>query len=138
MLNRLALFAVVIGATMTLGYPTAAHHATSSIFRQLEEKSLTGTLVKFTNVNPHAYFYFDVKDPAGGVKSWSFEGPGPGGLRRAGIKIKDDIIPGNAYTFWFAPSRDGTNTGLLRAVLLNGKKIPLTEGYQPDDKSQRQ
>ena len=42
-------------------------------------------------------------------------------LRRLGLRVREDLKPGTVVTYIFTPSRDGSNTGLLTALILDGK-----------------
>jgi hypothetical protein len=42
-----------------------------------------------------------------------------------GLLIRQDLKPGSSMTYIFSPSRDGSNTGLLKAVIIGGKTYRL-------------
>ena len=46
-------------------------------------------------------------------------------MRAAGISMKEDVKIGQSYKFQIAPSRNGSNTGLLLGIEINGKPIRL-------------
>ena len=82
-------------------------------------------LTRLDNINPHAYWHFDIKGADGKVENWNIESVAPNALRAAGISMKDDIKIGTSYKFQIAPSRNGSNTGLLLVLEVNGKTIRL-------------
>jgi Family of unknown function (DUF6152) len=51
-----------------------------------------GTVTKMEWMNPHVYYYVDVKDAAGKVTNYAVEGGTPNGLRRQGWG-KDSYSP---------------------------------------------
>jgi hypothetical protein len=81
-----------------------------------------GTVTKIEWMNPHTYFYIDVKDESGKVVNWAFEMGSPNALMRQGwtrnsMKIGDQIT----VEGWLA--KDGTKTANAKSVLLGGKRL---------------
>ena len=70
--------------------PALAHHSFSAEFDAEHITTLNGTLIKVEWINPHAYWYVDVKDDKGQVQHWSLEGYPPSELRLA--KINRDMV----------------------------------------------
>ena len=129
----------ILGAAglMALGLATAAsaHHAVNAQFDIDKEGTITGALAKLDNVQPHSFWYFLVKKPDGTVAKYSLEGPSPGNLRRSGLKMKEDMTVGKTFTVFYNTSRDGSNTGYVRGVMVNGKRVNLQADYTtPDSK----
>jgi Family of unknown function (DUF6152) len=118
-------FFVGLAAIAAIAMPTQAHHAVNAQFDLSRLVPLTGTLARLDNLNPHAYWRFDVKAANGSVQRWNLESLAPAGLRRAGIMLKQDIKVGQSYTMKIAPSRNGTPSGLLLVINLKGKDIRL-------------
>src|ERR1700744_6475899 len=108
--------------------PAAAHHAVNAQFNPDAESSFTGTLKVFENRQPHCYWTFLQEKTS---KEWKFEGQSPATLRRAGIRLKDDIVVGKVYTIYYRPSRDGSNIGNLQAIVINGKRLNTALEYEP-------
>jgi hypothetical protein len=102
-----------------------AHHAINAQFDVTKLVDKEGVLTKLDNINPHAYWHFDIKGPDGKVENWNIESVAPNALRAAGISMKTDIKIGATYKFKIAPSRNGSNTGLLLGIEVNGKQIRL-------------
>jgi len=123
-------FAIAMALTGLVGVsfatPSAAHHAVNAQFDVTNLVSKTGVLTGLDNLNPHAYWHFDIKGPNGKVEKWNIESVAPNALRRAGIRMKDDVKVGQTYSFQMAPSRNGTRTGLLIVFTVGGKSVRLT------------
>src|SRR5919202_4347738 len=80
--------AAVLVAVVALGAgarSVAAHHSFAAEFDANKPLKLTGTVTKVEWMNPHAWFYLDVKDESGTVANWGFELGSPNGLMRAGL-----------------------------------------------------
>ena len=65
--------------------PVFGHHSETAEFDQNNPVKLTGTIVKVEWLNPHVWFYVDVKDDSGKVTTWGFSNAPPGALMRRGI-----------------------------------------------------
>lgn len=125
-MRPLAVAGALFGAGLLLtATPVLAHHAVNSQFDVGKTVPMTGTLVKLDNINPHAYWHFAVKNAGGSVENWTIESLAPGALRRAGVMLKEDIRPGDTYSFTIAPPRQKANNGLMTSITVNGKTIPL-------------
>ena len=95
--------------------PAFAHHSEAAEFDQNRPVKLTGTIVKVEWLNPHVWFYVDVKDEQGGVTTWGFSAAPPGALMRRGI-TKDALVIGAVVNVEGSRARDGSNNASGRSV----------------------
>jgi len=108
-MRKLAL--AVSFALLSYALPAMAHHAFASVFDHNRYTTITGTLAKIEWINPHAYFYVDVKDSKGKVETWALESFSPGTLRKAGFIRKDMVARiGQPMKISLFRARDNTKT----------------------------
>ena len=114
-------FAVVAaGALMLLAsVPAIAHHSFAAEFDATKPVKLTGTVTKIEWMNPHAYFYIDVKEADGKVTNWGMEMGSPNGLMRQGWS-RNSMKIGQEVTVEGSRAKDGSNIGNARSVTLTG------------------
>ena len=118
MKTRLAV--VAAGALFLLtAVPAIAHHSFAAEFDASKPVKLTGTVTKIEWMNPHAYFYIDVKDEAGKVTNWGMEMGSPNGLMRQGWS-RNSMKIGDEVTVEGSRAKDGSNIGNARSVVLTG------------------
>ena len=67
------------------GPPVVAHHSETAEYDSTKPVKVTGTITKVEWLNPHVWFYVDVKDDSGKVTTWGFSNAPPGALMRRGI-----------------------------------------------------
>ena len=108
----LPLSAVV--ALITIA-PAFGHHSETAEFDQNHPVKVTGTIVKVEWLNPHVWFYVDVKDEQGKVTTWGFSAAPPGALMRRGI-TKDALVIGAVVNVEGSRARDGSNNASGRSV----------------------
>ncbi len=117
-----AAFALVLGAAILPGQPTAlAHHAVQGQFDVEKTVTVDAVLTRIELVNPHPQVYFDVKDPKGAVRNWRVEAPAIAALRRMGLlRI---LKVGTSYKVEYSPARNGEPIALMRAIVTaDGKR----------------
>lgn len=104
--------------------PVVAHHSFGVAFDAEKTVTLTGTITKIEWTNPHTHLYADVKDDAGRVVSWKFEGYPPPVLSRTGWKRDVTVKVGDTITMFGYRARDGSAFAHLREVTLaDGKRL---------------
>ncbi|MBZ5643248.1 MAG: hypothetical protein LAO19_10840 [Acidobacteriia bacterium] len=115
--------------------PVMAHHGFAVEFDQNKPITLAGVVTKMEFMNPHIYFYVDVKSKDGKVTNWSFEGGPPNVLYRQGWR-KDTVKPGDTVTVKGFRAKDGTNLASCTSVTFPdgrevsaGPKLGSSGGY---------
>ena len=119
---------VVVGVLVALivcigGPPASAHHSFAAEYDSKQPVKITGAVTKVEWMNPHIYFYVDVKDDSNRVTNWAIEGGAPSMLYRNGWRI-DSLKVGDKVTIdgWLA--KDGSNLANMRTVTLaDGKTV---------------
>ena len=108
----------------------SAHHALQAQFDTEDVLSLEGTLSRIEWINPHAYFWFDVKDASGATTQWGAETVGPNALRTAGfLRGPASFRVGETYTFEGFAARDGGDRIFTTAIAFDdGRKIQIWIG----------
>ncbi len=112
--------------------PALAHHTIAAEFDTRDTVTLTGVFTKIDWINPHIYFYIDVKDDTGAVTKWAMESYPTGFFHRAGI-TRDLFKIGDTVTVVLYRPKDGTRyLGYLKQMTLpDGRKIEFDNGRPP-------
>ena len=124
------LASATVVAALIATTPAFGHHSANAEFDTQKEMTITGVLTKLENVNPHSWWYIEVKTPDGKVTPWRLESNSPAGLIRLGVKVKTEVKVGQTYSFRISPAwKDpaGEKLGWMRAFTMNGKEYVLTE-----------
>jgi hypothetical protein len=115
---------IIFAACLSVGAAgiALAHHSFAAEFDGSKPIRIEGTLSKLEWMNPHSYFYIDVKDDKGNVVTWGCEGANPGvlsrrGINKSGIKLGDKLIV-DGYA-----AKDGSHLMNARRIYVNGKMI---------------
>lgn len=115
--------AVVVGIVGLAPWRVTAHHSFAAEYDRDKPITLVGAVTKIEWMNPHVYFYLDVKDAAGTVANWAIEGGAPTSLYRAGWR-KDSLKVGDALTIHGYLARDGSKLANMRnAVFPDGREV---------------
>ena len=120
--------------------PLWAHHSFAAEYDSKKPIDFKGTVTKVEWMNPHIYYYVDVKAKDGTVINYAVEGGTPNSLRRQGWG-KDSLRVGDNVTVSGFMAKNGSNHVNGRSVLLpDGKRVfggssddggPGAEGYKP-------
>src|SRR6202789_3136984 len=104
--------------------PLSAHHSFSAEYDSKKAVELKGIVTKVEWMNPHVYFYLDVKDDGGNIINWALEMGPPNGLERSGwtrntMKVGDEVIVEGTL------AKDGAKQANARSVTntATGKKL---------------
>ena len=116
LMTRIVLLLVAGLSLAIAGRPVSAHHSETAEFDSTKPVKVTGTITKVEWLNPHVWFYVDVKDPTGKVTTWGFSNAPPGALMRRGI-MKDALKIGAEVTVEGVRARDGSNNASGRRVI---------------------
>ena len=115
----LAAVAIVAGAT----HAAQAHHSFAAEYDDQKPLKITGTLTKVEWMNPHIWYYVDVKNPNGSVTTWAISGGAPGQLMRRGI-TKDLLVLGSEVNVEGFKAKDGSNNGFgQRVTYQDGRNV---------------
>ena len=121
---RRLVFLLMLGCGIFAARLAAAHHSFAAVFDGDKPVTMTGQVTDVEWTNPHFHFSIDVKDPAGAVTRWRFEGYPPNMLVRQGWKRDETLTPGATVTVEGWASRDDATLGAVRWVTFaDGKKL---------------
>ena len=123
---RLLLLVFAVAASNA---PLLAHHSFSAEFDNSKPITVKGTLTKVDWMNPHIWFYVDVKNADGSTTKWAFSGGAPGQLMRRGIR-KEQLVIGSEVNVEGFRAKDGTNTGFGSRVTYEDGRNVFTAGQQ--------
>jgi hypothetical protein len=106
----------------TIESPLVAHHSFAAQYDRNKPVTLTGSVTRIEWMNPHVYFYMDVKESSG-TAHWAIEAGAPNTLYRAGWR-KDSIKVGETVTVQGHLARDGTKLANMQtATLADGRQV---------------
>ena len=128
MVAKFRLVLLVPVAFLLLSQPAKAHHSFTAEFDGTTTVTLKGVLTKVAWVNPHTYFYVDVKDDKGEVTTWALECQPTGFMHRGGLS-RDMFTEGSEVTVTAFRAKDGTkNLGYLKDMTFaDGHKVVISQ-----------
>jgi hypothetical protein len=115
-MTRTLLLLVALFILGMAGRPLVAHHSEAAEYDSNKPVKVTGVITKVEWLNPHVWFYVDVKDEGGKVTTWGFSNAPPGALLRRGI-TKEALKVGAEVTVEGARAKDGSNNASGRRVI---------------------
>jgi Family of unknown function (DUF6152) len=121
-LRALAILGVI--GVLPAAAPLLAHHSFAAEYDAKKPFEMKGTITKVDWMNPHVYFYLDVKDESGKTANWAFEMGPPRLLERGGWK-KNTMKEGDEVIVSGTLAKDGGKHGNARSVTLSttGQKL---------------
>ena len=110
-------------ALLALTAPLLAHHSFAAEFDSNQTLKLTGVVTKVEWMNPHTYFYVDIKDQGTGkIVNWACEMGSPNGLTHQGW-TRNTLKVGMVVSVDGTRAKDGSNKANARSVTVDGKKL---------------
>ena len=110
-------------ATSSAASPLFAHHSVSAEFDGRQRIILSGTITKVVWLNPHAFFFVDVKDPkTGEVANWTCELGSPNMLAALGW-TRSTLRVGMNVSVTGIRARDGSRKVNARNIVADGNRI---------------
>ena len=121
---RATLAVLVVGVGLLLSVaPVRAHHAFAATFDNTKPIVLQGVVTKVQLINPHSWFWLDVKQPDGTVINWGFEGGSPNSLIRHGV-TKETLPIGTEIVVNGYQAKSGENKGVgVNMTFPDGRKL---------------
>lgn len=100
--------------------PLMAHHSFAAEYDSKQPIKITGAVTKVEWLNPHVYYYVDVKGGDGKLVNFAVEGGTPNQLYRQGWR-KNSLRIGDVITVNGFKAKDGSNH-------LSGRLVTLSDG----------
>ena len=98
-----------------LGLPAWAHHSHVN-YDLTTWTEFEGTVRKLHLLVPHSFLFIEVTDEANQPAVWTLEAAGPTEIERNGVKLTDDVRPGDTVTVRCHVLIDSSNGCLLGFV----------------------
>jgi hypothetical protein len=113
-----------VGLLAATALPVRAHHSFAAEYDANTPVSFKGTVARLEWMNPHVWFFVDVKDEKGSVvQHWDCEAANPNMLARRGWK-RDSLKVGDTVSVRGSRAKDGSFTMNATSITLeDGRKI---------------
>ena len=126
----LALVVVSAGLLFSSA-PVSAHHAFAATFDTSKPITVRGVVTKIELINPHSWFWLDVKNPDGTVTNWMVECGSPNIMLRRGF-TKRSLEVGTELTIQGYQAKNGQNKANGSSVTFKDGKKLFVGGSNPD------
>ena len=100
----------------------STHHSFSAEYDIAKPVTLKGLVTKVEWMNPHAFFFINVKDESGKVTNWALEMGAPSALQKQGW-TRNSLQVGDEVTVEGSLARNGSQLANANAVYKDGKKL---------------
>jgi len=123
--RNLGLFALTLIVAAALTTPLWAHHSFAAEYDSKQPVNLKGAVTKVEWMNPHVYFYIDVRDEqTGKITNWAFEMGAPAVIQRNGW-TRNSMKIGDLVVVEGTRAKSGAPHGNARSVTMasSGKKL---------------
>jgi Family of unknown function (DUF6152) len=130
----------MIVSLLLAAIPAFSQRPYSATYDTARRVSLKGAVTRIDWVNPHAFFYVDVRDSSGAVTNWAVEVGNPLDLERHGWK-RNSLRIGDVVAVEGVPALGDRNVAFANSVVLatSGKKLfvapakprAVTSAHQP-------
>jgi len=109
---------------LAVGAAVFAQQPFSATYDSERQVKLAGVVTRIDWVNPHAFLFIDVRDPAGTVANWAVEFGNPLDLERDGWK-RSSLHIGDTITVEGNPARGESRQAFAKTVVLSrtGKRL---------------
>ena len=102
--------------------PVSTHHSFSAEYDIAKPVTLKGIVTKIEWMNPHTFFFINVKDESGAVTNWALEMGAPSALQKQGW-TRNTLQVGDEVTVEGSLARNGSKLANANAVFKGGKKM---------------
>ena len=128
--TRNVTLAALLGTGALLAAASAAAHHSAAMFDGTKLVVLKGTMLSFTNLNPHGWISVQAKvDGKGKTERWDIESTSPAQLAGMGLRA-ETLKAGDKVTVAIRPLKDGRRGGAMVFIITPDG---VAHGAKPSD-----